>query len=85
MEYNKKTNPKCKDCIAKDKCNAEFGDGRCIAIRMTECYNKSQRDFARELSKLGELLSKKYPKEIEELNKKCHEIDSWRTVMDIKK
>lgn len=52
---------------------------------MTKCYNKSQRDFARELSKLGKLLSKKYPKEIEELNKNCHEIDSWRTVMDLKK
>ena len=85
MKESKTINSKCKDCLAKEKCDAEFGDGRCIAIRMTKCYNKSQRDFARELSKLGELLSKKYAKEIEKLNNKCHKIDSWRTVMNLKK
>lgn len=85
MKYKTNTNPKCKDCLAKDKCDAEFGDGRCIAIGISECYNKAQRDFAKELAHLGEELSKKYPKEIEELNKKCHKIDCWRTVMDLKK
>lgn len=78
-------NPKCKDCIAKENCNSKFGDGRCIAIGISECYNKAQRDFAKELAHFGEELSKKYSKELEEINNKCYKIDCWRTVMNLKK
>lgn len=85
MKKSKTINPKCKDCLAKDKCDAEFGDLRCIAIGISECYNKAQRDFVNELAHLGEELSKKYSKELDEINNKCHKIDCWRTVMYLKK
>jgi hypothetical protein len=84
MKESKTINSECKDCLAKDKCDAEFGDGRCIAIGISECYNKAQKDFAKELAHLGEELSKKYSKELEEINKRCHSTP-FGTVMDLKK
>ena len=76
MKKKTKANPKCKDCIAKENCDMEFGDVKCIAINITNCYNKSQRDFIEGLVSIAEEIFKKYySKEIEEFHKKGHSVD----------
>lgn len=74
MKKKTDNNPKCKDCIVKENCDVEFGDGKCIAINITESYNKSQRNFMEGLASIAEELSEKYSKEIEEFRKKGHSV-----------